>query len=767
MPQLLALDRNGMHALWDSVWGDRSTTGCAARHRRRRRAVDDGIQKSLGHSHVLAPEHRTPKAPGPSRTSCCTRPPCACAWKNFYAGSMSVTIRYALTREQAARAEKVEEALQRHQHDSGWGMEARFRPARTRSRCSKPARHLGSSGPRAPSSARPFFVGVTCTTSSPRVRRAAGSLFGDPDNRASSPPPWTSSTSSTATPRCTSPACSPPATPPHPHRLHPDPGPVRRRLHVGNPTGLDSIQVSPATQSLSVGQTAQFTATGTYGNSNHSSTQNITGSVTWSSSTPSVAIVSASGLVTAVGAGSTTITASAAAFNGPTSSSGVLTVTSSGGGTAGGTVTSISVIPNSQSVSAPGQTSQFIAIGTTSSGATENLTGLVTWTSSSTQIASIGATTGLATAIGQGTTTITAIYNSSGTVVTGTATFTVSGGTSEKYTAVSILPGSQAVGSGQTGQFIALGTLGSTGLETDVTSSSQIKWFSSIPSVATVSASGLATGLSAGTTTITAELINADNTVVTNTATVAVSIAAAPEPLVSLTIVPDTITVGNLQDTGQFLAIGTFSTAPYVRDLTNSVVWLTSAPNVFPVSTNSNGSQGQENAGIATAFGNGGATIIAEATAADGSIQTATATFNCPLTLPNPNGDPPTPGTCFPGSQASALLSTLTVYNEGLNTTGWLVTAPSASGTPAVLHCGPGSTSGGSVCTATYPVGSTVVLTAPAETGVNFGGWSQNCASTNPAPRSPGRPYPESAHSPPRSPLPYPPRSKQTAPSAA
>ena len=40
------------------------------------------------------------------------------------------------------------------------------------------------------------------------------------------------------------------------------------------------------------------------------------------------------------------------------------------------------------------------------------------------------------------------------------------------------------------------------------------------------------------------------------------------------------------------IAPGTFSTAPFVRDLTNSVTWLTSAPNVFPVSTNSGTSQG-------------------------------------------------------------------------------------------------------------------------------------------------------------------------------
>jgi hypothetical protein len=77
------------------------------------------------------------------------------------------------------------------------------------------------------------------------------------------------------------------------------------------------------------------------------------------------------------------------------------------------------------------------------------------------------------------------------------------------------------------------------------------------------------------------------------------------------------------------------------------------------------------------------------------------------------------------------LLVTLTIYNEGLNTTNWLVTAPSATSTPNVIHCGPGwagdGNSGGSVCTATYPIGATITLTAPAQSGVDFGGWSYNC----------------------------------------
>ncbi len=509
-----------------------------------------------------------------------------------------------------------------------------------------------------------------------------------------------------------------------------------------NPLAV-SVTVSPTSQSVAMGQTVQFTALGVYGHgSNHpSSSQDITDSVTWASSVPAVATISATGVATGVSAGTTTITASINGFTGVVSAAASLTVSGSSGG--GGGPLSIEIIPSTQLVTMVGDTAQFLAIETTATGATVNVTSTATWGSSSQSIATIGASTGLATAVSLGTVTITATYLSGGNTLTGTAAFTVgsgspgTGGSTEEYTAVTIVPGSQSVSaSGQTGQFIALATLGANGLEEDVTNSPQIIWQSSIPSVATVtsglaSGNGLATGVSQGTSTITALLANPDLSLVSNSATVNVTLTPAPEPLLSLTIVPGSITVGNLLDTGQFLAIGTFSVAPTVRDLTNSVTWSTSAPSVFPVNTNGTGTPNPgADAGVATAYGNGSATIIAEATdLTTGSIETATATFSCPLVLPTPT----TAGSCFPGSEASALLSTLTVYNEGLNTTDWLVTAPSATGTPDVLHCGPGSSGaglGGSVCVATYPVGTTVTLTAPAGAGA-FGGWSYNCIPTS------------------------------------
>src|ERR1700743_3743132 len=148
------------------------------------------------------------------------------------------------------------------------------------------------------------------------------------------------------------------------------------------PQGLDSVQVTPSAQSLAVGQTLQFTATGTYGNAKHPSTQNITGLVTWSSTTPAVATVDASGVATAVSAGATTITASEAAFNGPTSSSATLAVTGSSGtgGSSGGSILSLTIIPSGIVFGSLTQSGQFLAIGTFSNAPTvRDLTNSVKW----------------------------------------------------------------------------------------------------------------------------------------------------------------------------------------------------------------------------------------------------------------------------------------------------------------------------------------------------------------------------------------------------
>ena len=85
---------------------------------------------------------------------------------------------------------------------------------------------------------------------------------------------------------------------------------------------LSSITVAPANTAILAGRSQQFTATGTYSDS---STQNLTGTVSWTSSNTSVATVNSTGVVTAVAAGSTYISAS---LNGVSSNTVVLGVVS-------------------------------------------------------------------------------------------------------------------------------------------------------------------------------------------------------------------------------------------------------------------------------------------------------------------------------------------------------------------------------------------------------------------------------------------------------
>lgn len=192
---------------------------------------------------------------------------------------------------------------------------------------------------------------------------------------------------------------------------------------------LASMQVNPGSANLtSLGTAAQFTAVGTYESKKRSPyTVDVTNQSTWSSSVPTVATVNSNGLATAVSAGTTTITASI----GGTLGTAEVAVTASGG-TGSNDLTSIAIIPaaGAQTVQTPGETAQFIAVGTFSgSPATQDLTNKVTWSSSDVRLATINSA-GLATDVGSvgqsAKTTITAIaLNSENATITGTSDLTV------------------------------------------------------------------------------------------------------------------------------------------------------------------------------------------------------------------------------------------------------------------------------------------------------------------------------------------------------
>jgi len=142
--------------------------------------------------------------------------------------------------------------------------------------------------------------------------------------------------------------------------------------------------------------TQQYTATGHYSDGG---TLNLTSSVSWSSTSTSVATITSTGLATGVAAGSTTIQAASGSISGTTG----LTVTAP-------VLVSIAVTPVNSSIS-PGATSQFTAMGINSDGSSLNLTSVVAWTSTNTAVATINST-GLVTGATAGSTTIQATAGS-------------------------------------------------------------------------------------------------------------------------------------------------------------------------------------------------------------------------------------------------------------------------------------------------------------------------------------------------------------------
>src|SRR5439155_2305349 len=177
------------------------------------------------------------------------------------------------------------------------------------------------------------------------------------------------------------------------------------------PSGsVASITVGPASASVVVGGTSQFTAT-----LKDASGSVLTGQpVTWASSNTAVATVSESGLVSGVAAGSATISAT----SGEVTGTAAVTVTAPVA-----PVASVAVSPATASV-AVGQTVQLIATPKDASGSV--LTGrAVTWTSNTPAVATVSGS-GLVTGVGAGAATITATSEAqSGTAaITGTAPVT-------------------------------------------------------------------------------------------------------------------------------------------------------------------------------------------------------------------------------------------------------------------------------------------------------------------------------------------------------
>ena len=158
-------------------------------------------------------------------------------------------------------------------------------------------------------------------------------------------------------------------------------------------------------------------------------------------------------------------------------------------------LSSIAITPESVTTIAIGATQQFIAIATYSDGSTLNVTYVATWGSSDTSITGVsqwGKVTGLVTGI----TNITATYSG---ITSPALPISV-----KLLTSLDITPKNPGyLFAGSTQQFTATGTFAD-GSTADVTD--QVNWTNNSSIVATISATGLATGQGSGTTDITASL---------------------------------------------------------------------------------------------------------------------------------------------------------------------------------------------------------------------------------------------------------------------
>ncbi len=338
-----------------------------------------------------------------------------------------------------------------------------------------------------------------------------------------------------------------------------------------------TVTVASASATIFVGATQQLTATLRDAGNNVLSGR----AVTWSSSNPTVASVSTSGLVTAgtVG-GAATITASSEGRSG----SAAITVLRP--------VATIALSPTS-AVLAPGATQQLTA--TLQDADSNVLTGrTVTWTTSDPTVASVS-TTGLVTA---GTAVGMATITSSSEGRSSAATITVQ----RPVATVTLLPASVLLAPGAAQQLIAM----LQDADNNVLTGRIVTYMTSSPTVASVSTTGLVTaGTAEGTATITAISEGRSGSATITVQRPVATIALSPTSAVLVPGETQQLTA-TLRDAGNNILTG------------RAVTWSSSNPVVASVSA----------AGLITASTSGTATITASVEGRSGSATvTVTATF--------------------------------------------------------------------------------------------------------------------------------------------
>ena len=341
-----------------------------------------------------------------------------------------------------------------------------------------------------------------------------------------------------------------------------------------SPAILLSLSVNPSTGVIPLGGALQLSAMGHFSDQ---SARDISSSVIWASSDPKVAAVNQSGQVNAKAIGGATVSAAQGSVNG----SAGLSITPAA-------LVSITVSADNPSIPVGGST-QVRAQGTFTDNSSRDITTLVTWTSSSPGVVSISSG-GLAQAKALGAANMIASVNQ----IAGFQTVTA---IPAALASITVSADNPSIPIGDSTQVRAKGTF-TDNSSRDITT--LVTWTSSSPGVVSISSGGLAQAKALGAANMIASV---------NQIAGFQTVTAIPAALNSITV-SSTQYLLPLGTGAQLTATGNYSDGSQ-QDLTNSVQWSSSSPQIVSVS----------NSGLATANAIGSATALASSGTTWGSAQ--------------------------------------------------------------------------------------------------------------------------------------------------
>jgi hypothetical protein len=344
---------------------------------------------------------------------------------------------------------------------------------------------------------------------------------------------------------------------------------------VSDGATLTSLSVAPALVTIAQNTHANYTATGVYSDG---SQRDLTAVATWSTESAIASVVtSTNGRFLGTSVGSGTIKVSFETL----SATANLTVTAA-------TLASIQIGRNP--VVPVGTTVAYTAIGLFSDGTTQDITGLVTWSSSNTSSLTISST-GSGTGVSVGTTTVSATTGPALASRTGTTNTNVSA-----ITLVSItVSGLDSILKGSISNYRATGIY-SDGTQIDITNS--VSWSSSSNSVGNISDDpnfkGLFSAVIVGNTNLTATL---------NGVSGSKPVAVIQPSIASISVQPNSKTIAKNTNFA-YSAIATFSDGSLLN-ITNLANWSSANTSIAGVATSSS------NGGLATGVSSGSVTLTA------------------------------------------------------------------------------------------------------------------------------------------------------------